>query len=53
MNGIAERRNRTLKNMVRSMIILSILPESLKGEALKTATYIFNQVPTKVTTKTP
>ena len=29
MNGVAERRNRTLKNMVRSMICHSTLPESL------------------------
>ncbi|CAH9087614.1 unnamed protein product, partial [Cuscuta europaea] len=53
MNGVAERRNRTLKEMVRSMISHSILPESLWGEALKTAAYILNRVPTKATTKTP
>ncbi|CAH9069617.1 unnamed protein product [Cuscuta europaea] len=53
MNGVAERRNRTLKEMLRSMISHSILPESLWGEALKTATYILNRVPTKATTKTP
>jgi transposase InsO family protein len=29
MNGVAERRNRTLKDMVRSMISNSTLPESL------------------------
>ena len=28
-NGVAERRNRTLKDMVRSMISHSILPKSL------------------------
>uniref|UniRef100_A0A6N2MTR1 Integrase catalytic domain-containing protein n=1 Tax=Salix viminalis TaxID=40686 RepID=A0A6N2MTR1_SALVM len=53
MNGVAERRNRTLKDMVRSMISHSTLPESLWGEALKTATYILNRVPTKATTKNP
>ena len=53
MNGVAERRNRTLKDMVRSMISHSTLPESLWGEALKTAVYILNMVPTKVTAKTP
>jgi transposase InsO family protein len=53
MNGVAERRNRTLKDMVRSMISHSTLPESLWGEALKTAAYILNRVPTKATTKTP
>ena len=39
--------------MVRNMISHSTLPESLWGEALKTATHILNRVPTKVTTKTP
>ena len=38
-NGVAERRNRTLKDMVRSMISHSTLPESLWGEAIKTAVY--------------
>ena len=53
MNGVSERRNRTLKDMVRSMISHSTLPESLWGEALKTAAYILNRVPTKATAKTP
>ena len=53
MNGVAERRNRTLKEMVRSMISHTTLPNSLWGEALKTATYILNRVPTKATVKTP
>ena len=53
MNGVAKRPNRTLKDMVRSMIFHSTLLESLQGEALKIATYILNRVPTKVTTKTP
>ncbi|KAL5803310.1 hypothetical protein ACOSQ4_031615 [Xanthoceras sorbifolium] len=39
--------------MVRSMISHSTLPESLWGEALKTAAYILNRVPTKATPKTP
>lgn len=53
MNGVAERRNRTLKDMVRSMISHTTLPGSLWGEALKTAVYLLNRVPTKATTKTP
>nr|KYP41105.1 Retrovirus-related Pol polyprotein from transposon TNT 1-94 [Cajanus cajan] len=53
MNGVAERRNRTLKDMVRSMISHSSLPESLWGEALKTAVYILNRVPSKAVNKTP
>ena len=42
----------TLKDMVRSMICHSTSPESLWGETLKTVAYIFNRVPTIVTTKT-
>ena len=53
MNGVVERQNRTLKNMVRSMITHSTLSDSLWGEALKTTTYLLNRVPTKVTAKTP
>jgi len=53
MNGVAERRNRTLKDMVRSMISHSTLPESLWGEVIKTTAYILNRVPTKVAIKIP
>ena len=52
-NGVSERRNRTLKDMVRSMISHSSLPVSLWGEALKTAVYILNRVPSKAVAKTP
>ena len=52
-NGVAERRNRTLKDMVRSMMSNSNLPEYLWGEALKTALYILNRVPSKSIPKTP
>lgn len=52
-NGVFERRNRTLKDMVRSMMSNSSLPVSLWGEALKTAVYILNQVPSKAVAKTP
>ena len=53
MNGVTERRNSTLEDMARSMIWHSTLLESLWGEALKTAAYILNRVPTKATIKTP
>ena len=52
-NGVAERRNITLKDLVRSMISHSNLPKSLWVEALKNAVYILNRVPTKETAKTP
>ncbi|RVW42617.1 Retrovirus-related Pol polyprotein from transposon TNT 1-94 [Vitis vinifera] len=52
-NGVAERRNRILMDMVRSMHSNSKLPESLWIEALKMVVYILNRVPTKVVPKTP
>ena len=52
-NGVAERRNRTLMEMVRSMMSYSSVPISLWGEALKTVMYILNRVPSKVVPKTP
>ncbi|KAH9697754.1 Integrase catalytic domain-containing protein [Citrus sinensis] len=44
-NGIAERRNHTLLDMMRCMLSNSTLPDFLWGEALRTAAYILNQVP--------
>ena len=41
-NGGAERRNRTLLEMVRSMMSYSTLPVSFWGYALKTAMHILN-----------
>ena len=51
-NGVSEKRNRTLMNMVRSMLSNSSLPVSLWMYALKTATYLLNMVPNKVVQKT-
>ena len=52
-NGVAERRNRTLMDMVRSMISSSKLSKSLWTDALKTAVYILNRVLTKAVSKMP
>ena len=52
-NGVTERRNRTLMDMVRSMSSNRSLPHFLWIEALKTIVYILNRVPTKVVRKTP
>ena len=52
-NGVAVRRNRTLKDMMRSMMSRSNLPEYLWGEAIKTTNYILNRVPSKFVPKTP
>jgi transposase InsO family protein len=51
-NGVAERRNRTLMDMVRSMMSYSTLPLSLWMEALKTAIHTLNRVPSKSVPKT-
>ena len=52
-NGIVERKNRTLLDMVRCMLVNSLLPKFLWGEALKITSYILNQVPSKYVPKTP
>ena len=41
-NGVSERRNRTLLDMVRSMMSLTDLPLSFWGYALETATFMLN-----------
>jgi transposase InsO family protein len=52
-NGVAERRNRTLFDMVRSMMAQANLPISFWGDALLTAAYILNRVPSKSVSSTP
>ena len=52
-NGVAERRNRTLLESVRSMMSYSDLPKSFWGHALETAAYLLNLVPSKSVPKTP
>lgn len=52
-NGVAERRNRTLIEMVRSMLSNCSLPLSMWIYALRTATYVLNRVPSKTVPKTP
>ncbi|GJX04778.1 retrotransposon protein, putative, ty1-copia subclass [Tanacetum coccineum] len=46
-NGVSERRNRTLLDMVRSMMNLTTLPLSFWDYALESVTRILNMVPTK------
>lgn len=47
-NGVSERRNKTLLNMVRSVMCTSGLPRFLWGEALKTSNYITNRTLAKL-----
>ena len=51
--GVAERRNMTLMDMVRSMISYSDLPVSFWGHALETVAYILNLGPSKSIPITP
>ena len=52
-NGVVERRNRTLMDMVRNKRSNCNLHYFLWTEALKTTMYILNRVPTKVVPKMP
>lgn len=52
-NGVAERKNRTLTEMVNAMLSNSGLSKGFWGEALLTACHILNRVPTKRNKKTP
>lgn len=46
-NGTAERRNRTLNDMARCILKESNLPNSFWAEAVNTANFIRNRLPTK------
>lgn len=53
LNGIAERKNRTLTEMTRCMLNQSDLPDSFWGEAIITANYMQNKMLTRSTNLTP
>ncbi|UYV77601.1 hypothetical protein LAZ67_15001684 [Cordylochernes scorpioides] len=52
-NGVAERKNRSLMEMTRCMLFDSGLPQSLWAEAVTTANYLHNRIPSKTTDKAP
>lgn len=52
-NGVVERQNRKLKDMVRSMVNNTNFPEFFWSEALKMAAYILSWAPRKVVPNTP
>jgi transposase InsO family protein len=52
-NGVSERRNRTLLDMVRSMMGHTCLPISFWGYALETSAFTLNRCPSKSVEKTP
>ena len=52
-NGVSERHNHTLLDMVRSMMSITDLPLSFWGYALETATFTLNRAPSKSVETTP
>ena len=52
-NGVLEMCNRTLMDIVRSMLSNSTLPVSLWMYALKNVIYLLNRVPSNAFSKTP
>ena len=46
-NGVAERKNQTLKEMANCMLQVRALPPKLWDEAINYASYIHNRVPHK------
>ena len=52
-NGIAERKNITLKDMMNAILICSGLPSNMWGEAILFACDVLNRVPHKKIRKTP
>jgi hypothetical protein len=52
-NSVSERRNRTMLDMVRSMMSNTTLPKIFSGHALETAPLTINRVSSKSVQKTP
>ncbi|GJR36497.1 retrotransposon protein, putative, ty1-copia subclass [Tanacetum coccineum] len=52
-NGVSEKRNRTLLDMVRSMMNLTTMPNPFWGYALESAARILNMVLTNKVERTP
>ncbi|KAK4397577.1 Retrovirus-related Pol polyprotein from transposon TNT 1-94 [Sesamum angolense] len=53
LNGVAERRNLTLLDMVQSMMSFIELPPSFWGYTLEIATKLLNMAPSKTIPQTP
>ena len=52
-NGVAERKNRSLKETMNALLNSSGLPQNLWGEAVLKANFILNRVPHRKTQQTP
>ncbi|KAK4389833.1 Retrovirus-related Pol polyprotein from transposon TNT 1-94 [Sesamum angolense] len=53
LNGVAKRRNRTLLDLIRSMMTFTELPLSFWGYALETVARLLNIAPSKTVAQTP
>ena len=52
-NGVAERKNVTLKKMMNSLLVSASAPNNLWGEAILSACHLQNGISYKKTSKTP
>ena len=52
-NGIAERKNRTLIEIMNAMLLSSGLPQNLWREVILSANYVLNIIPHKRSNSTP
>ena len=52
-NGVAKRKNRTLKDMMNSLLVSALAPNNLWGEAILFARHLQNRISYKKTSKTP
>ncbi|KAA0048162.1 ty1-copia retrotransposon protein [Cucumis melo var. makuwa] len=52
-NGIAERKNRTLKEMMNVMLLSSDLSDNMWGKAALSSCFVLNKIPRKRLDKTP
>ena len=52
-NGVSERKNRTLKEMMNSLLVSASAPNNLWGEAILPACHLQNRISYKKTGKTP
>ena len=53
LNGVSKRHNRTLLDIVQSMMSLTDLPLSFWGYALEIAAFTLNRAPSKSVETTP
>ena len=47
-NGVAERKNRNLLEVTRSLMLTTHVPKMFWGEAMLTATFLINRMPSRV-----